>query len=428
LPQCSGRKKIDRYLNKFNLFSADELFRRTARIHVQDRCFNGETKAIKQIYILSRITIGADVAIVSVLIQRMSNLFPNAEIIILGSLKLREIFGGNPRVQIREVVYTRGGGLLERIETWCGVVDLLEKETAANRSGEVLLIDPDSRITQLGVLPIIEEENYLHFNSHMDSALSENACMAEHANIWADHVFGRPDFCYPKLWLESKLMNPAQKMTNSLRQNGCQRITTVNFGVGGNPRKRIGLGFEKKLICELLQYPKSVVILDKGFGAEEVSSSQGIADEVKSRGYAVHQAELKHDNVGNFSEGLLMVEGSIGEIAAVIGGSDEFIGYDSACQHIAAAMAVPTVTIFAGSNNPRFIRRWSACGNTLCRIIHVDTLGHPDDINPDEIISRLMEERPLKTQKAEPARKIVTHENPSRRNVIDRDKLTGQMI
>ena len=57
------------------------------------------------------------------------------------------------------------------------------------------------------------------------------------------------------------------------------------------------------------------------------------------------------------SKGIIGVIAGIGDLAALISHSDEFIGYDSACQHIAASLAIPTYTVFAGSNNPRFIRR-----------------------------------------------------------------------
>lgn len=418
-------KKIDAYLNRFHLVSAEDLVRRASRIHCQEYRFDPAGKNIRRIYLLSRITIGADVAIVSVMVQRLMKLFPEAEIVILGSLKLKEIFGGNSRIRIEEATYTRGGGLLERIESWCSAVDLLEQETADGKLDEVLLIDPDSRITQLGVLPIIEESKYLFFNSHKESS-SKKACMAEHANIWMDQVFGRRDFAYPKLWLESGVQNTAKEITQSLRANGCQRITAVNFGVGGNPRKRMGVDFEKKIICELLSYPKSVVILDQGFGAEEVSSSLQIAEEVSRKGYPVLRSDLRQSTVDHFAEGLLLVEGGIGQIAAVIGCSDEYFGYDSACQHIAAAMAVPTTTIFAGSNNPRFVRRWSACGKTSCRIVHVDTLGHPESVDVDEVLSRLLEERTAAT-KASPAIQIINCANSPRRVEENKSRLNGQI-
>ncbi len=413
-------RKLDRYLNKFNLFSAEDIFRRAARIHIQNYHINAETKAVKRIFLLSRITVGADVAIISVMIQRLSVIFPDAEIVILGSLKLKDIFGGNPRLRIREADYTRNGGLFERLGSWYKVVDILEEETAGNGADATLVIDPDSRITQLGILPIFEDENYLYFNSHNDSLSDKNACMAELANTWVDKVFGQLKFCHPRVWLEPKLLNRSRKIANSLVQSGCRRITAVNFGVGGNPRKRLGISFEKKLICELLKQPKSIVILDKGFGADELTASQQIIEEAKIKGHPVRQAELRRGEVENFSHGLLAVECGIGEITALIGISDEFIGYDSACQHIAAALAVPTVTVFAGSNSPRFIRRWSACGDTSCKVVHVDTFGHPEYIDLDEVINRIMEERQPKTRIAGSEIRAIGGKDSQLRDVKDK--------
>jgi hypothetical protein len=84
-------------------------------------------------------------------------------------------------------------------------------------------------------------------------------------------------------------------------------------------------------------------------------------------------------------------------MAALIGHSDEYIGYDSACQHIAAAARTPTLTIFAGTNNKNFVRRWSACGDTDCRIVHVNTLTDPAHLDVNEVIARVMQERALRT-------------------------------
>jgi hypothetical protein len=424
--QIPAGEKIDRYLNRYHLLSADDIYSRAGRIHNQQYRFRMESKAVRQIYLLSRITVGADVAIVSVIIQRLSVLFPNAQITLLGSLKLGEIFGGNPRLRIKEAAYTRGGGLLERLERWCDVVDMLDEESAADGGQEVLVIDPDSRMTQLGVLPICEEENYLYFNSHGDLPSAGNPCMAELANAWLDGVFGRSEFCYPAVWLDAGVLHYAGNLTHSLRQNGCRRICTVNFGVGGNPRKRLGLDFEKKLICKILKEPHSVVILDEGFGPEELAASGAIIEAVKLAGYAVGRIQFKESVAENFSHGLLTAECTIGQIAALIGSSDEFIGYDSACQHIAAAIAVATVTVFAGSNNPHFIRRWSACGNTACKVVHVDTQGHAEDVNPEEVINRIMEERPHKVRKAGSRIKIVSYKDS--RSKEANDKLEGRTV
>ena len=50
---------------------------------------------IKKILVLSRVTIGADIAVTSVIIQRLSERYPKAEMVLIGGGKLDEIFGGN---------------------------------------------------------------------------------------------------------------------------------------------------------------------------------------------------------------------------------------------------------------------------------------------------------------------------------------------
>ena len=167
----------------------------------------------------------------------------------------------------------------------------------------------------------------------------------------------------------------------------------MNFGVGNNPRKRLDMDFEKKLLGEILKSPQTVVLLDRGFGEDELSRSDSLISYLQDQGYQTAAAHIGDSEYPGISHGIVGVECSIGEIAALIAECDEFIGYDSACQHIAAATQTPTLTIFAGSNNKSFIRRWSACGNTQCNIVHVNTLTDPRHINTDEIVLRIMEER-----------------------------------
>ena len=110
-------------------------------------------------------------------------------------------------------------------------------------------------------------------------------------------------------------------------------------------------------------------------------------------GFTAVSSRFEDFDPGGMSSGLVGIECGIGEMAALISSSDEYIGYDSACQHIAAALAVPTCTVFIGSNNPRFIRRWSAFGPAKREIIHVDTLSHPGCIDLEDVIARIHEVR-----------------------------------
>jgi ADP-heptose:LPS heptosyltransferase len=387
--------RLDSCLNKFNLSSADDIACRAERIRTIEHKIDPAQKTVRQIFIPSRITVGADVAIVSVIIQRLSLIFPEAQIFLLGSRKLAEIFSANPRLRIIQLDYIRRGGLLERFSSWQKFLEIVDEQTKPAGLDTALAIDPDSRILQLGILPVINNENYLYFNTHDDSPSSKYVCMGELTNAWLDKIFGPGDFCHPRLWPDPSLLDKARKLTSSLIKNGCRRITAINFGFGGNPRKRLGLDFEKKLVSEILKQPQTVVILDRGFGDDELNASQQIIDELQNKGYPVLQNKFGRIDAGNFSHGLLAIECNTGEIASLIANSHDFLGYDSACQHISAALAVPTITIFSGSNNPRFIRRWSACGKTSCRVVHVNTIFNCENIDLDEIVSRIMEERDL---------------------------------
>lgn len=405
-------EELDKRLAEFRISSFESLYHRANFIHSREYSWD-INKPPDKIILLSRVTIGADVAILSVMIQRLAKIFPQTAITIIGDKKLTGVFGGNPHIRIQQLNYARRGGLLERFSSWHKTLDILAEEMPPDCEENILLIDPDSRISQLGVLPLIHGENYLFFNSRKFPSGAKNTSMAERTNHWMDTVFGISDFCYPNVWTPSPIVHQARNMTARLGAAGCRKLITVNFGVGENPRKRLGADFEKKLLQELLKSPQTVVILDRGFGVDELSRSGSLIAELRDRGFKTAGVRFGDSELPGMSHGIMGVECTIGEIAALIAECDEFIGYDSACQHIAAAAQKPTLTIFAGSNNMKFIRRWSACGNTQCKIVHVNTLTDPRHINTDEVILRIMEERiPARQEPPEPRQKIREISSP----------------
>lgn len=388
----SAGTALDKRLTEFRISSFESLYHRANFIHSREySCDIG--KPPEKIILLSRVTIGADVAILSVMVQRLVKIFPQTEIVIIGNAKLTGVFGGNARIRIHQLNYARRGGLFERFSSWHNTLDILAREMPPEREENILLIDPDSRISQLGVLPLTHRENYLFFNSRKFPSSAKSICIAELTNHWMDTVFGISDFCYPKVWVPSSIARQARNLTSRLGAAGCKKLIVINFGIGENPRKRLDVDFEKKLLQEIMKSPQTVVLLDRGFGEDELSRSGSLISDLRDRGFHTASARFGDSEYPNISHGIAGIECSIGEIAALITECDEFIGYDSACQHIAAAAQTPTLTIFAGSNNMNFIRRWSACGNTQCKIVHVNTLTDPRHINTDEVILRIMEER-----------------------------------
>ncbi|HOD28062.1 MAG TPA: glycosyltransferase family 9 protein [Syntrophales bacterium] len=382
---------LDRRLKEFGMDSYGSLFGRIETFRNHSDAYRPDIRPPKKILLLSRVTIGADVAITSVMIQRLKRTFPEAEIRVIGGAKLDQIFGGNPDVHIDVFNYSRRGGLFERFRGWEAVLEAIGREAPPDLAREVILVDPDSRLSQLGVLPLIGDGHYLFFNSRGKDSYPKKMSISELTNHWLDRVFGEAEFCYPRVWLQKDDLDRAARFVAGLRAAGCGRVIAINLGVGGNSRKRLSEAFERRLISTLLEDPRTVILLDKGFGEEELGRTARLMAAFGDRPRLdVPFAGLPDRGIPG---GLVGVECDIGEIAALISHSDEFIGYDSACQHIAAAVGVPTYTVFAGSNNTRFIRRWHACGPARSEIIHVDTLTHPPMFDDEDIVARIIDAR-----------------------------------
>jgi ADP-heptose:LPS heptosyltransferase len=217
--------------------------------------------------------------------------------------------------------------------------------------------------------------------------------MAQLTNAWLKKITENDDFRYPAVWLLPEPLQKAAELYQKLRNNGTRRIIAINFGVGGNPRKKVGQLLEQELLLSLLQEPNTVIVLDKGYGEKELHYSNSLLKVVRQNEYATEDVSFAAEFNSDISSGVIGLQTGIGEIAAIIANCDEYIGYDSACQHIAAALQIPCLTIFGGSNNMRFIRRWSAFGANSCRMVHVDTLSDPTAIDVGDIIVRIMHER-----------------------------------
>ena len=64
-------------------------------------------------------------------------------------------------------------------------------------------------------------------------------------------------------------------------------------------------------------------------------------------------------------------EGSFASFASLISQSRLYAGYDSAGQHVAAALGVPLLCVFAGAVSDRMFERWSPDGPAARNILRV---------------------------------------------------------
>ena len=388
-------REIESELNSFHLRTEKQLYQRIESIRLApDHRIPGNIQP-KKVIILSRVTIGADVAITSVICQRIRQHYPESQLLIVGNNKLKQIFSEESNIQVYELNYARRGGLVEKFQVWLNLLNEVRKLTADLSPTEFLVLDPDSRLTQLGVLPLAPLQNYRFFNSRENQNPSQRASMAQLTNQWLDNILDKVIFCYPKVWLNPSNLNKVKAFRAGIDPENNKTFITMNLGVGGNERKRVPGKFEQELVITLLRDPNTIVLLDLGMGEQERQQSDCILKAASRAGIETMETLFSQLGHNNTNAKLIGVECAIGEVSALISQSNEFIGYDSACQHIAAAESIKTFTIFAGTNNVRFIRRWRACGENTSEIIYVDTLSKHGHIDNADIIATLMDFRAI---------------------------------
>lgn len=278
----------------------------------------------QRIVLLSRVTLGADIAVTSVIAQALQARFPNSQLSLAGSRKSAELLG----LSLLPIDYPRSGGLRARLRAADPIVQL---------GDDTVVIDPDSRLTQLGVYPVARDHRYYFFESR---GIEAPGALSALARDWCAGVF-EVDIPWPKIVVEDPPFEFARP------------AITVSLGVGGNEAKRVGGSFERDLLREL-SARAATVIVDQGAGADEAARAQ--------------EAAAGLPNIRFWS-------GSFAAFAALIASSDLYVGYDSAGQHAASALGIPLISIFAGAVNDRFFERWRPSG----RVIRVDG-GSPESV------------------------------------------------
>ena len=172
----------------------------------------------------------------SVLLDAAKQRFPHARIVFVGPRKNCELFAADPRIAHAAVDYRRGT-LRERLAVRHDLETLLGAPDA-------LVIDSDSRLTQLGLLPVCPEERYHLFESRGYGGASDER-LPHLAAAWAEETFGIARG-------HTALRGPGR---DAPAHRG---VIAVSLGVGENPAKRLPDPFEENLLALLAETaPKS---------------------------------------------------------------------------------------------------------------------------------------------------------------------------
>lgn len=303
---------------------------------------------VDTVYVLSRVTLGSDIKITSTILDAIRTRFPQARIVFVGGRKSAELFAEDPRIEHLEANYPRSGPVSARLN--------FAAELKARLAGEHrIVVDPDSRFTQLGLLPVCEPERFFHFPSRtLGGDSPEN--LSRLTVQWLQQTFG--------------LTGRAFLAPKPVALSGDRPVATVSLGVGENESKRVPGDFETRLIRTLAERYQTVWV-DRGAGGGE---ARRVTAAVEASGLAGR---------------VRFWEGSFAGFASLISQSDLYVGYDSAGQHAAAAAGAPLITVFAGASSDRFRNRWAPDGGVL-----IDA----DHLTPAEVHTRLAQSLPSPSQ------------------------------
>ena len=303
-------------------------------------------KRVDTVYVLSRVTLGADIKIVSPVLATTKKRFPDARIVFVANRKSAELFAADPRIEHLNADYPRTGPVSARLDFACELRSRLQRHDS-------IVIDPDSRMTQLGLIPVCTPENHFHFPSRTAGGEGERN-LTDLVGRWLNTTFATdaPAYIAP---LTEQISGPSPRVA-------------VSLGVGDNESKRVGADFEARMIAELGARYQTIWV-DRGIGGDEARrvtaavEASGVGDRVR------------------------FWEGGFAGFASIISRCDLYAGYDSAGQHAAAAAAVPLISIFAGAPSERFRQRWTAAGPA--NIVRIVTDGMQPEAVLQEFIARI---------------------------------------
>jgi ADP-heptose:LPS heptosyltransferase len=309
-------------------FTAEFLERRYAELAAAPASpLRSPSACPREIIVLSRITLGADIAVTSVFLNALHARYPDATLWFAGPSKNHALFAGLGWVKHWPLDYPRGASLAERFA-------LAGAFEGAFDGGDVWLMDPDSRISQLGLLPIAPLRATLFFESRVWAAES-TASVSDLASAWCARLLGVSD-ATPVL-APSAASPELQSALAAARNPG---YACISLGVGNNAAKRLSAASEANLFRVLADTSLNLVI-DAGAGGDEAA--------------AVHSALAA---AGLPQSRTVILHGSFAEFCHAIQGARFYVGYDSAGQHAAAALGVPGITLFKGFANERMFQRW----------------------------------------------------------------------
>lgn len=318
--------------------------------------------------VLPKWTLGAEVAMSTPIIAALLESDPDRRLVFVAAAAARGFVAGNPRVTFREIAYPRRGGLLARLGCWLRLCEIVRQESAGLPPRDWVVVDPDSRLTQTGLMPVAPDDQVRYFPSRTIEVEGLER-LSELAAHWAQALTRLPEPPRPRLWLRDAACEWAAAVRARLAPHG-RRWVVVNLGVGGNPLKGLGPAFDERLVRGLIARGLGV-LLTRGVADDEVANVAALSARLAAGGIDARDLPTDGPLSALDAPGAQLVtwQEETSRWAALIASADLHVGYDSAGQHVAAAVGTPGLTVFVPTGGERFVKRWSPGGRGATRIV-----------------------------------------------------------
>ena len=308
--------------------------------------------APRRIAVLSRVTLGADILLTSIMLQHARQRWPEAQVLLVGAAKLTALFGGRDGCTVLAVDYPRRGGLGPRLEAWLTTAQRLAEHDVD------LVLNPDSRLDQLGLLPLAPLSASALWRGLLPADRPPGSLAALLDDWCRARLNPQATPCLPRLWPDATTRHQSDILARRL---GPGPWLACKFDHGGNPAKALPQAAEVAILQAARQRGWRI-LLDRGFGAEEEAASDALLAASGATAWDLAESDLDQSADGPPPEALVRLSGSIGFWAAALRCSRLALSYDSVGHHLAAALGVPVIIAFTGHPHDAFAAAWRSCG------------------------------------------------------------------
>ena len=305
---------------------------------------------VEKAVLVSRADLKGDIAVSSPILSCASRAFRDTDIEIVGPRTNCLLIGPRHRMERSVVSYNHDSTLGNQLRAWTRLRAKVASAIQEFDAGHWLVVDPDSWMTQFGLLPLADDRYCRYFDSRSYAEQSK-ATLAELANEWANQWF---------FWGGVEALPyivrgyGPESGSHSLLIQSQGKLAGVSFSTDGHQQVRLGADFEDRLL-ELLRRRGYQTVFDSG---REAVDRTNATERIQAFGGSKSHLRTASDAMNNQAQ-LLTCGATIPNFSGWLRWASVYIGYDSAISHAAGSVAAASIHLSVGAPSSTYRVRWT---------------------------------------------------------------------